>query len=118
MSIGITGKFKPDGNFPLMDAVDVMMANGATVEESFAQAVQLLNEVVLPRLLPTTTGKDNGKFLQSVNGAWSAVDVTPLMTELIKMVVNGMFVPMSQAEYDALVAAGTVDESKYYMIAG
>lgn len=32
--------------------------------------------------------------------------------------VNGLFVSMTQAEYDALVAAGTVDANKYYMIVG
>ena len=32
--------------------------------------------------------------------------------------VASMFVPITQAEYDALVEAGTVDKSKYYMIVG
>lgn len=29
-----------------------------------------------------------------------------------------MFVPVTQEEYDALVASGTVDGSKYYLIVG
>lgn len=32
--------------------------------------------------------------------------------------IGGMFVSLSQDEYDALVAAGTVEEGKYYMIVG
>lgn len=32
--------------------------------------------------------------------------------------VSGLFVPMTQVEYDALVAAGAVDANKYYMIVG
>ena len=103
MAIGITGKFKPDGDFPLMDAVDVEMSNGTSVEAAFAQAVQLLNEVVIPKLLPVVFEGDNNKILQVVEGKWVAAEV---------------FIPISQADYDALVAAGTVDESKYYMIVG
>lgn len=32
--------------------------------------------------------------------------------------VESLFIPITQEEYDALVAAGTVDDSKYYMIVG
>lgn len=103
MAIRITGKFKPKGDFPLMDAADVEMANGTSVEAAFAQAVQLLNEVVIPKLLPVVSEGDNNKILQVVEGKWVAEEV---------------FIPISQADYDALVAAGTVDESKYYMIVG
>lgn len=103
MAIGITGKFKPDGDFPLMDAVDIVMNNGANMEEAFAQALSILNNSVLPRLLPAVSASDNGKIMQVVNGKW---------------VVAEVFIPISQADYDALVAAGTVDESKYYMIVG
>lgn len=66
MAIGITGKFKPKGNFPLMDAADIEMPDGTRLPDY----------------------------------------------------VDSLFIPISQADYDALVAAGTVDESKYYMIVG
>lgn len=66
MAIQITGKFKPDGNFPLMDAADIEMPDGSRLPEY----------------------------------------------------VDSLFIPISQADYDALVSAGTVDESKYYMIEG
>ena len=66
MAIGITGKFKPDGNFPLVDAVDVEMPDGTRLPDH----------------------------------------------------LDSLFTPMSQEEYDALVASGLVDESKYYMIVG
>lgn len=68
--------------------------------------------------LPAVTVADNGKFLQVANGVWVAVDAVPQMTELIKAVIDDTFIPISKADYDALVEAGTVDESKYYMIVG
>lgn len=38
---------------------------------------------------------------------------------LANLVKNAsMFVPVTQKEYDALVASGTVDDSKYYLIVG
>jgi hypothetical protein len=58
-----------------MDAIDVMMANGATVEEAFAQAFDLLNNSIIPKLLPAVSEGDNGKIMQVVNGKVSFVDV-------------------------------------------
>lgn len=103
MAIGITGKFKPKGNFPLMDAADIEMSEGVRMDAAFNMAMKLLNENILPNLLPAVSASENGKIMQVVNGKW---------------VANEVFVPISQADYDALVAAGTVDESKYYMIEG
>ena len=37
---------------------------------------------------------------------------------VIKSYIDGLFVPISQADYDTLVEAGNVDASKYYMIVG
>ena len=34
MAIGITGKFEPDGDFPLMDAKDIEMPDGTRLSES------------------------------------------------------------------------------------
>ena len=68
--------------------------------------------------LPAVSVADNGKFLQVANGVWVAVDAVPQMMELIKAVIDDTFIPISKADHDALVAAGTVDESKYYMIVG
>ena len=34
MAIGITGKFKPDGNFPLMDAADIEVPGGGRLDEA------------------------------------------------------------------------------------
>ena len=34
MAIGITGKFKPKGDFPLMDAEDIEMPDGTRLSES------------------------------------------------------------------------------------
>lgn len=104
MAIGITGKFKPDGDFPLMDAQDIEMPDGSRLPDI--------------KGLPAVSVDDNGKFLQVADGVWVAVDAVPQMTELVKFLVGDMFVPVSQEEYDALVFAGTVDESKYYLIVG
>lgn len=68
--------------------------------------------------LPPVTESDNGKFLQVADGVWVAVDAVPQITALVQLLVGSMFVPVSQEDYDAMVAAGTVDESKYYMIVG
>lgn len=86
------------------------------VTVAFNQAMQLLETGVIPKLLPDVTEEDDGNFLQNVGGVWSAVDVQPLVAELVSTVVNSMFVPISKEEYDALEASGNVDESKYYMI--
>lgn len=40
------------------------------------------------------------------------------MNSAISAKVDSSFIPVSQEEYDAMVAAGTIDESKYYMIVG
>lgn len=206
MAIGITGKFKPKGDFPLIDAKDVEMPDGTRLSEykfeSDATEVVLLEEqdvdwfsldstygyaaafdpspftmavgetyrimwdeqefnvtaqdasalmegaifagngtdfgldgnnepfivgyvngilvfsaftdpaeshkigvyqTIKKPVLPPVTAADNSKILQVVNGVWTATDA---------------FVPISQADYDSLVAAGTVDATKYYMIVG
>lgn len=41
-----------------------------------------------------------------------------LTEEEVNTLVNELFVPITQEEYDALVDAGTDDKSKYYMIVG
>ena len=40
------------------------------------------------------------------------------MNSAISAKVDSSFIPVSQEEYDAMVVAGTIDESKYYMIVG
>lgn len=69
-------------------------------------------------ILPKVTTDDNGKFLQVAEGVWVAVDAVPQMQALIDSYIEEKFPAMTQAEYDALAEAGTVDESKYYMIVG
>jgi hypothetical protein len=36
MAINITGKFKPQGNFALIDAADVEMPNGSRLSDNFS----------------------------------------------------------------------------------
>ena len=88
-----------------------VLDNGSFVpiEFSLADAISIL---------PTITDEDNGKFLQAVNGVWVAVDAVPQMQALMDYYIEDKFLSVTQAEYDALFATGTVDESKYYMIVG
>ena len=65
--------------------------------------------------LPAVSAADNGKILQVVNGAPEFVHVAD---SSVKTYVDGQFVPITQEGYDALVAAGTLDKTKYYMIVG
>ena len=60
------------------------------------------------------TEEDNGKFLQVVDEAWSAVDAVPQ----VAAIVDSKFVPCTQEEYEAWEEAGTIDATKYYMIVG
>ena len=112
----VDGKWIPVAGFAVDSELNETSENpiqNKAVTATFIQLAQAL-ETMAPQLLPGVTETDEGKFLQVANGVWVAVDALPQMTALI----NAMFVPMTQAEYDALVTAGTVDASKYYMIVG
>ena len=75
-------------------------------------------EKSIPTGIPEVTEADNGKFLKVVEGKWAAESVLLQMVELCNMVIEETFVSLTQSEYDALVAAGTVDANKYYLIVG
>ena len=81
---------------------------------TFEQTIQAIS----PRLNPVVATADNGKVLAVQNGAWSAVDASPMIAQVARAVVNNMFVSLTQAQYDALVSSGSVDANKYYMIVG
>ena len=52
-------------------------------------------------------------------GAFPAVDAEDvLMPDGNRLSNYTPFIPVTQYEYEALVAAGTVDDSKYYVIVG
>ncbi len=53
------------------------------------------------------------------NGTFPLVDAEDvLMPDGKRLSEYTPFIPVTQEEYDALVSAGTVDASKYYMIVG
>ena len=81
---------------------------------TFEQTIQAIS----PRLNPVVATADNGKVLAVQNGAWSAVDASPMIAQVAQAVVNNMFVSLTQDQYDALVSSGSVDANKYYMIVG
>lgn len=76
MAIGITGKFKPEGDYPLMDAEDIEMPDGTRLSEFD------------PSDLPEITEADNGKFLQAVDGKWVCVDAVPQVTAIVENYIN------------------------------
>ena len=46
MAIGITGKFKPEGDYPLMDAEDVLMPDGTRLSEIETLVANVVNTVI------------------------------------------------------------------------
>lgn len=82
MAIGITGKFKPKGNFPLMDAVDIEMPDGTRLSEYNG--------------FPGVTEADNGKIPQVVNGEIVLVsvkdsDIATYIDEYISSALEGEY---------------------------
>lgn len=108
MAIELISKIKPKngGTFPMVDAEDVLMPDGSRLS------------TFKPSGLPDVTGEDNGKFLLVWNGAWTPVAVADYIPTLLDYYIANTFISLTQAEYDALVAAGEVDANKYYMIVG
>ena len=83
MAIGITGKFKPDGNFPLMDAEDIEMPDGTRLSEYNPGSG-----------FPGVTETDNGKIPQVVNGEIVLVfvkdsDIATYIDEYISSALDG-----------------------------
>ena len=104
MAIPITGTFKPLGDFPLVVATDVEMPDGSRLsDQDFGGG------------LPEVSEADNGKIFTVVNGELVLV---PVADSSVKTYIDGQFVPITQEGYDALVAAGTLDKTKYYIIVG
>ena len=108
MAIELISKIKPKngGTFPMGDAEDVEMPDGSRLSEFD------------PSGLPEVTEADEGKFLQVANGVWVAVDAVPQLQALMDAYIEEKFPSVTQTEYDALVEAGTMDGTKYYMIVG
>lgn len=77
-----------------------------TAVEPTSDLYQQILERFNSAFLPEVDESHNGNFLSVVDGKWQVTDF------------SSMFVPITQADYDALVEAGTVEEGKYYMIVG
>lgn len=122
---GLEADFDPDKMLPGEWAVSTdkkfvrmcfaagVVVKMATYEAFKTELEEYLTENPLSGL-PEVAEKDNDKIMQVVGGVWDAADPVPLVTSILA----NMFIPLTQAEYDALVEAGTVDDSKYYMIVG
>ena len=145
MAIGITGKFKPEGDYPLMDAEDVLMPDGSRLSntemgkpgndgkdgQDGVSATHSWNGTVLTITSASGTSSadlkgDPGRDGQDGSDGKTPVKGTDYYTEAdkaefqtyLRTLFGENIVPLTQAEYDALVAAGTVDPNKYYMIVG
>ena len=117
MSIPITDKFKPrnNGTFPLVDAVDVEMPDGTRLSDFKGGA----SITVDSELSDTSTNPVQNKvlyayFQQALEALGALQDSIPTEAQ-INALIDARFVPMTQAEYDALTE---VDPNKYYMIVG
>lgn len=163
MAIELIDKIKPKngGDFPLVDAEDVLMPDGKRLKD-FKGGVTSVNGQTGDVQITVTNGKDgkdgangvsptvkvskSGKVTtititdatgthtatindgtNGTNGTNGADGYTPVRgvdyfneedIHVIKSYIDSLFVPVTQEEYDALVAAGTMDANKYYMIVG
>ena len=114
MAIYIIGKLKQknDGKFALLDAADIEMPDGSRLSDKVF--VEKTSELENDSGYLTET--DVGEVMTVISQVLdSKVGKTELNGE-VKNVVNAMLVPITQAEYDALEANGTVDMTKYYFI--
>lgn len=100
----------------------------AKMAENNRQSVDYFEQEV-PNKIPTPTTAKVGQTIVvkevDENGKpteWECKDYYGLSPTAIATIaadtVDEKFPSMTQAEYDALVTAGTVDENKYYMIVG
>ena len=85
MAIGITGKFKPDGDFPLMDAVDIEMPDGTRLSDFNPESG-----------FPKVNEADNGKIPQVVNGEIVLVavkdsDIATYIDEYLSSALDGEY---------------------------
>jgi hypothetical protein len=105
--IPLIDKIKPKngGKFPLVDAEDVLMPDGSRLSDTEMGK-------------PGSDGKD-GKDGQNGQDGYTPIRGVDYFNEediaVIKGYIDGLFVPLTQEEYDALAA---VDPNKYYMIVG
>lgn len=120
MAIYIIGKLKQknDGKFALLDAADVEMPDGSR-----------LSDKVFVTKVSELQNDSNFVKAEALEGLVKAEDLSGFLTEEeANSVVNGVlqvvnnkadksvFEPITQDEYDALVANGTVDLSRPYFI--
>ena len=105
----------PDVIGELKTDIDKLQKNTAEFKETtqqqaavFTQALQNLNQNKLDK-----TGWTAGKFLGT--DAEGNIIVRDITAEDITPILETIFVPISQEEYDALVEADQDDDNKYYV---
>ena len=110
MSVELIDKIKPknNGGFALVDAADVEMPDGTR-----------LSDLEVQNGKNGEPGKDGADGYTPVRGTdyWTDADKQEINADT-SAYVDSLFVSITQEGYDALVAAGTVDPAKYYMIVG
>ena len=141
--IPLIDKIKPknNGNFPLVDAEDVLMPDGSRLSDTEmgkpgsdgkdgVSATHSWSGTTLTITSASGTssadlkgeaGKDgkDGQNGQDGQDGYTPIRGVDYFNEediaVIKGYIDGLFVPLTQEEYDALA---TVDPNKYYMIVG
>jgi len=91
MPLNIDAKIKPSGNFPAVDAEDVLMPDGKTLDKTL--------------VLPEVTGADAGKFLRvNSNGEWAAEKDDSSAIPVFNLSEMGLPPVMPTGEYSRLNA--------------
>ncbi len=90
----------------LYDTVVATSHGGIVSPDEIEVYIQKMNQ------LSEDIDKSIADFTADINGKIEGMDA------LVTSIVETMFIPLTQAEYDALVEAGEVDMNKYYMIKG
>lgn len=109
MAIGITGTFKPDGNFPLVEAKDVLMPDGKRLSE-FNQNIEVdasFNAESKNPVMNKTITAAMGQALEAMGAIQQDITnlqnsalptVTTEDNDKILQVVNGKFEKVSLAD--------------------
>ena len=116
MAVNITGTFKPAGDFPVVESVDVVMPDGSRLSEYNPGSG-----------LPEVSASDNGKVLGVVNGAWKSVtpeipeelpSVTTSDNGKVLGVVSGKWAKVTPEHPKELPAVTTSDNGKVLAVVG
>lgn len=113
---------KNNGEFPLVDAKDVQVDdNGTRLSAALASAQAILEKIQKDIQNITPGSIEASDVLMDEKGTTLdlfATQAAQALTNLALTVNNLTPITMTEAEYAAAVAAGTIDENKTYYVIG